>query len=232
VISPKLESRDAATDGMALKKMIASGTGIPMHFLAEPESSTRTTAEAAGGPTYRRLLQRQGYFFWLLQDILTVVLNRKASIDESLKSKNKINPYQVTISGTDINTGDNITLAMAAGNILNVLTTTRDRNLIDDSEFLRLLYKFTGESVDVEEMLNRGKKAPPTGEFVRVPADDSQKDDGASKEDDATIDPYVLPSQAKGDKSKGVKNSALPPLRGGLCRGNLIPNPDQPDNSK
>ncbi len=199
VISPKLESRDAATDGMALKKMIASGTGIPMHFLAEPESSTRTTAEAAGGPTYRRLLQRQGYFFWLLQDILTVVLNRKATIDESLKSKDKINPYQITISGTDINTGDNITLAMAAGNILNVLTTTRDRNLIDDSEFLRLLYKFTGESIDVEEMLKRG------GEN-RLHAPEPPQLDGAP--DKPIIDPHNLPPQAKGDKAKGVKNSA------------------------
>jgi hypothetical protein len=28
--------------------MIAAGAGIPMHFLAEPEGATRTTAEAAG----------------------------------------------------------------------------------------------------------------------------------------------------------------------------------------
>jgi hypothetical protein len=38
VISPKLEAHDANTDGLALKKMIASGSGVPLHFLAEPES--------------------------------------------------------------------------------------------------------------------------------------------------------------------------------------------------
>ena len=70
VLSPKLESSDAGADGLALKKMIASGAGVPMHFLAEPEGSTRTTAEAAGGPTFRHFEQRQNYFIWLVADLL------------------------------------------------------------------------------------------------------------------------------------------------------------------
>lgn len=37
VMSPKLEAMDAYNDGIALKKMIAAGAGIPLHFLAEPE---------------------------------------------------------------------------------------------------------------------------------------------------------------------------------------------------
>ena len=54
VITPKLEALDANQDGLTLKKLIAAGVGIPMHFLAEPEGSTRTTADSAGGPTFRR----------------------------------------------------------------------------------------------------------------------------------------------------------------------------------
>jgi len=65
VIQPTLASADANEDGLSLKKMIAAGTGLPLHFLAEPESATRTTAEAAGGPTFRRFEQRQRYFMWL-----------------------------------------------------------------------------------------------------------------------------------------------------------------------
>ena len=33
--------------------------------------------------------------------------------------------------------------------------------MIDDSELLRLIYRFSGETVDIEEMLQRGKDAPP-----------------------------------------------------------------------
>ncbi len=39
-LNPQLASGEAETDGMALKRMIATGVGIPMHFFAEPESST------------------------------------------------------------------------------------------------------------------------------------------------------------------------------------------------
>ncbi len=69
MLNPELESGDAATDGLALKKMIAAGAGVPLHFLAEPESATRTTAEAAGGPTFRRFEQRQQFFLWMLGDL-------------------------------------------------------------------------------------------------------------------------------------------------------------------
>ena len=162
VISPRLEGRDASADGLALKKMIACGAGIPMHFLAEPESSTRTTAEAAGGPTYRRLTQRQEFFLWLLKDLLTVVCNRRSLTSPLVRAggAGKRFDYQISIQADDISTSDNASLAAAAGDIISVLTQLRDRCLIDDAELLRLAYKFTGESVDIEDMLARGKNAP------------------------------------------------------------------------
>jgi hypothetical protein len=154
IIAPKLESREAAADGLSLKKMIASGAGIPMHFLAEPESSTRTTAEAAGGPTYRHYEQRQEYFLWLIEDLIHVVVSRRALLDSTIKPSTEIK-----LIGADISSRDNISLAMAAGNILPVLMELRDRQLIDDPEFLRLVYRFTGETIDVEDMLEKGKAA-------------------------------------------------------------------------
>ena len=72
ILNPQLDSFDANADGLALKKMIAAGAGVPLHFLAEPESSTRTTAEAAGGPTYRHYQQRQVFFLWLLRDLARI----------------------------------------------------------------------------------------------------------------------------------------------------------------
>ena len=153
-LSPRLESDDAAQDGLALKKMIAAGAGIPLHFLAEPESATRTTAEAAGGPTYRHFEQRQRFFLWLLSDLLQVVLNRRALVDNHVSRR-----AEISLQGADISARDNVSLAMAASNISSVLGQARDRGLLDDAEYLRLLYRFCGESVDVEEMLARGRKA-------------------------------------------------------------------------
>ena len=96
-IHPRLESGDAEKDGLALKKMISAGAGMPLHFLAEPESATRTTAEEAGGPTYRHFEQRQGHFVWMMKDILRVVLNRGAKLDKKFSGK-----IEFSITGADI----------------------------------------------------------------------------------------------------------------------------------
>ena len=70
---------------------------MPLHFLAEPESATRTTAEEAGGPTYRHFEQRQGHFVWMLQDILGVVFTRRAKLDKKVSGK-----IDFSITGADI----------------------------------------------------------------------------------------------------------------------------------
>jgi hypothetical protein len=153
VLSPKLESNEAGADGLALKKMIASGAGVPMHFLAEPEGSTRTTAEAAGGPTFRHFEQRQNYFIWLVQDLLKIVVNRRAMVDRRVSKK-----VQIEVRGADISARDNVALSMASQNIVNLLSDLRDRQMITDEEYLRLAYRFAGEVVDVEDMLANAKK--------------------------------------------------------------------------
>jgi hypothetical protein len=154
VISPKLESADANTDGLALKKMIASGAGLPLHFLAEPESATRTTAEASGGPTYRHFEQRQKFFLWLLSDLLRVVAHRRRLVDRQM-----LRDAEVKVTGGDISARDNLSLAMAASNMVAVLGDLRDRGLIDDSEMLRLVYRFSGESADLADLLEKGREA-------------------------------------------------------------------------
>ncbi len=150
VLNPELSSFEAAEDGLAIKKMIAAGSGNPLHFLAEPESATRTTAEAAGGPTFRHYEQRQQYFLWMLQDIARVVVQRRARIDRRVSSR-----AEILVKGTDISSRDNRELAQASAAVVNAFTMLHDRKLIDDAELLRLAYRFAGEVVDVENLLKR-----------------------------------------------------------------------------
>jgi hypothetical protein len=159
VIEPKLSAHDASDDGLALKKIIAAGSANPLHFLAEPESATRTTAESAGGPTFRHYEQRQNYFMWLLSDVIDVVVNRRALVGGVGADLGVRPDAPITISGTDISARDNASLAQATGLMVNALANLRDRQVIDDAELLRMVYKFAGEEISVEEMLKRGKKA-------------------------------------------------------------------------
>jgi len=156
VLNPQLDSFEAGEDGLAIKKYIAAGSGNPMHFLAEPEGETRTTAEAAGGPTFRHYEQRQLYFLWLIADVATVARNRRASVPGSRVTVRA----DVTATGTDISARDNQSLAAAASEVITSFATLRDRGLIDDREYLRLVYKFTGEVADLDELLEHGQAAP------------------------------------------------------------------------
>jgi hypothetical protein len=158
VLHPQLDSFEASEDGTALKKMLAAGSGNPMHFLAEPESSTRTTAEAAGGPTFRHYEQRQNFFLWLIGDVAHVVRARRALVDASIAAGLQ-EPIKVT--GADISARDNQTLGAAAAAVASAFADLRGRQLIDDAELLRVVYKFASELIDVEDMLARGRRAGP-----------------------------------------------------------------------
>jgi hypothetical protein len=145
-----LESTDANEDGLAIKKMIAAGAGIPLHFLAEPESTTRTTAESAGGPTFRHFEQRQEFVLWMLRDLLQTLCQRAA------RCRRSIDPEAgIELRGTDISARDNSELAGAAAEIVSAFTDLHSRGLIDDAELLRLAYRFAGEVVDIPALLQR-----------------------------------------------------------------------------
>ncbi|OGO39876.1 MAG: hypothetical protein A2Z04_00180 [Chloroflexi bacterium RBG_16_57_9] len=154
VLSPKLESSDAATDGLAIKKMISAGSGNPLHFLAEPESATRTTAEASGGPTFRRYEQRQKYFTNMIVQVAEIARQRKAALSHHISRT-----AELTAKSSDISARDNVSLATASGRIYDVFAALRDRAMVDDAELLRIVYRFAGEVIDVEDMLRRGQAA-------------------------------------------------------------------------
>lgn len=140
VLAPRLEALDASSDGLAIKKMIAAGVGLPMHFLAEPESSTKTTAEAAGSPTYRRFSERQRYLCQIVEDILRVVVERRAMVDLSVDSK-----ASIRVEGGDVSARDNRELAEAGQQIQELASGLLERGAIDQAEYLRLVYRFMGE---------------------------------------------------------------------------------------
>lgn len=155
VINPKLESGDANTDGLALKKMISAGAGIPLHFLAEPESATRTTADAAGGPTFRHFEQRQEFFLEIIRQLAKAALVRRSRFETGLNTE-----ADIEVRGADLSSRDNAALAIATSSITAALVDLHDRGLIDDTELLRMVYRFAGEVVDIQDVIKKAKANP------------------------------------------------------------------------
>jgi hypothetical protein len=139
VIHPQLDSFEANNDGLALKKFIAGGQGIPLHWLAEPESSTRTTAEAAGTPTFKTLEERQAMFLAMLKDVLEIAVQRAWMKGRALP------PTEIAITAADISERDNAALALAANQIVSAFGQLAAGGFISSDEYLRIVYRFAGE---------------------------------------------------------------------------------------
>lgn len=155
ILSPQLDSFDASMDGTAIKKNIAAGIGFPMHYLAEPESSTRTTAEAAGTPTFRTLEEAQDDYFSILTDMARVAVEIRSRTDKNVDPK-----ALIKIEGPDITERDNATLALALGRAYPQLADMFDRELIDEGELMRIAYKMFAETF--EGGAPKGKRKPLT----------------------------------------------------------------------
>jgi len=140
ILSANLDSFDATLDGLALKKMIAAGIGIPLHYLAEPESATSTTAEAAGTPTFRSLQEIQQNFAYILKSLaLNAIEVKNRDLTRKLKP-------QVSIKLQDISERDNPALALAASRIYASFADMFDRQLITEADLLNITYRMAGES--------------------------------------------------------------------------------------
>jgi len=142
VMSPKLDSGDANTDGLALKKFILGGR-LPLHYLAEPESSTRTTADAAGTPTFKRFERRQQFFRARVKEILTIVVKRRRMWgDDTLDPR-----AEIRVTAADITEKDNAALALATSQIVQSMKSLVEEGYITPEEFLRFVYRFAGEPI-------------------------------------------------------------------------------------
>jgi len=139
ILSANLDSFDANVDGLAIKRMIATAAGIPMHWLSEPESSTRTTAIAAGTPTFRKLSARQNVVKNIVTDILKIVLTQKGIKTDSL-----------IVRMDDITQKDNTATALAIARAEPTLADIFDRELIDGAELIRMIYRLAGEEAPAD----------------------------------------------------------------------------------
>ena len=93
----------------------------------------------------------------MIEDIASIVVRRRKMVDRHVS----INA-EIKVQGADISARDNASLATAASTLFSVVSELRVANLIDDQELMRLVYRFAGETPNIEELLARGKAAGPS----------------------------------------------------------------------
>lgn len=156
VISPELHSGEAAQDILSIKKFIAAGVNFPLHWLAEPESSTRTTAEAAGTPTFRNLEEIQREFLAMLERLARVAVEVRKKHDRRVSLR-----APLRLQGADITERDNSLLALAVNRLYPAAADLYDRRLLDEKELLRMFYRMAAENYAPAEAPAGGLRREP-----------------------------------------------------------------------
>ena len=149
-VQPKIEAEDVQADGKALRLMIAAGAGIPLHYLAEGESATRSTAKEMAGPTVRHYEHRQRFFCGMLLDLIEKAAYRARVSGRMGKPRGGL---QLSYTVSELREEDSLRVAQAAGEIIEYLGAMRDRGWITERKAMELAYKFAGEVVDVEALM-------------------------------------------------------------------------------
>jgi len=143
-LSPMSNAFEAGADGENLRRMIYAGFGFPAHYFAEPEGSTRTTAEAAGTPTYRRLQDRQRKFCEFLSTTARHALRIRAERSGDVDPETEI-----TVNAPDISERDNAQLSMSASRAAVGFSILYDRGLIEGQDLVNAAYQFAGETENI-----------------------------------------------------------------------------------
>jgi len=92
----------------------------------------------------------------MLSDIIKVVLERRNAVDRYVRADG-----EVVITGGDVSARDNAALAIASERVVRGFAELRNRELINDEEYLRMVYKFAGEMIDIDKVRSDGEAAGP-----------------------------------------------------------------------
>ena len=157
--SANIQGYDAEPDGKALRLSFAAGSNMPLHFLGEGSSATRSTATEMGDPTHRHYRMRQKDFCVILKDIITKAWRRF----EVVNGLEPLADLQLVIEAPDVSRADNKTLADAAKVIVETFSMMRENGWITDELAIQLAFKFAGELLEkeqVDQILKEGRNAP------------------------------------------------------------------------
>lgn len=169
-----INAYDAAPDGLALRLAFAAGANIPLHFLGEGSSATRSTAAEMGDPTHRHYRMRQQAFGGHLVQLAQTAYQRRTA----LTGYRTATDPDIRYVAPDISRDDNGTLATATAAIVTALATMKAQGWIDSETAVKLIFKFAGENItakEIETILEKAKNEPKPDLSTHTPVKGNEK---------------------------------------------------------
>jgi hypothetical protein len=138
------------------------------------------------------LEQNQTYFLEIITEIATIAVAHCKQYDRRIKADAKIKAV-----GPDITERDNSTLALAVSRVYPAVSELFDREGIDETELLRIVYRMAGENQPPKPkaMKRRPLKQVTTG--PAQPGTSGQPSSVKKPQDPGEGDPAAMPDQAQ-----------------------------------
>lgn len=151
--TPALHGIDASRDLLAIRQLIAAGSGQPPHWHGDGGDVNLSTAKAMNDPAIRHLRRRQRHLQHMVIDLCAVAYARAY---EAGGMRTAPRPEAIAAELPDISREDNSDLAAAAGNLANafstLLNTTAHPSPTLRHRILTLIFRFAGEQLTPAEL--------------------------------------------------------------------------------
>lgn len=151
--TPALHANDASRDLLAIRQLIAAGSGQPPHWHGDGGDVNLSTAKAMNDPAIRHLRRRQRHLQYMIIDLCQVAYQRAYEIGRG-RTAPKTNT--ITVELPDISREDNADLAGAAaqlaGAFSTLLSTTYHPSPTLRHRILTLIFRFAGEQLTPAEL--------------------------------------------------------------------------------
>ena len=151
--TPALHGNDAGRDLLAIRQLIAAGSGQPPHWHGDGGDVNLSTAKAMNDPAIRHLRRRQRHLQHLVIDLCATAYARAYELG---RMRTAPRPDAITAELPDISREDNSDLAGAAsqlaGAFSTLLNTTSHPSPTLRHRILTLIFRFAGEQLTPAEL--------------------------------------------------------------------------------
>jgi hypothetical protein len=139
-VQPSIGGDDARDDGRAIRLMVATGAGVPEHYLSEGGNANRATAAEMGLPAMKRFQRRQEYLRSVIQRMCQRVIEAALAAGTVRKGAN----LSFAVAFDDA-LGDGLVYRTATlQSATRAVTDALAAGLISDSEAKRIWWQLSG----------------------------------------------------------------------------------------
>ena len=141
-ITPDLHSQDASLQLRALRLMIATGSGLPEHYLGEGGNANRATAAEMGLPAMKRFQRMQQLFRAFLTRLINHVIDNAIAVGRLGPRVNRA----FTVQFEELTTSPLPDVAAAVKDLTTSLALAAEKGWVTDEEARRLWWRYAAQA--------------------------------------------------------------------------------------